>query len=172
MTVGVLRYMTGDIRRSLDGYRAALAMLEPTLGPEHADVGLLRSNIGEALLTLGQVDESVAEFTRALAIIQARWGKDHPELAFPLKGLGQAQLQRGNPQQALAPLESALALRQTGGDPQELADIQWALARALLGARRAPERRRQLARAASARYRAMGAAWRDRVHAIDRFLAR
>jgi eukaryotic-like serine/threonine-protein kinase len=173
--VGVLRFMRKDFTGSLQAYEQALPILRAALGASHSAVGILISNIGESQLALGRPDAAETDFTRALAVLQSRLGPDHADLALPLKGLGLVQLGRGRPHLALAPLERALALRTrsaAASDPQELAEIRWALARALRALGRDPARACTLAEAALAAYRSLGGEWAGRVTEISRWLAR
>jgi tetratricopeptide (TPR) repeat protein/predicted Ser/Thr protein kinase len=172
MAMGVLRFMTKDYAGSLQAYQQARGILEASLGAEHNDVGFLLSNMGETLLALGDADAALQHFEKALAVLRKIWGPEHPNLATPLKGLGLACLERGRHALALDALEQALALRERSGpgDPQELAETRWALARTLAALGRTPERRHSLASAALETYRTLGPEWSGRVREIARFL--
>lgn len=172
MAMGVLRFMLKDHAGSLQAYQQARGILEASLGTEHTDVGFLLSNIGETLLALEDADAALQHFEQALAVLRKSWGPEHPNLATPLKGLGLACLARGRHALALDALEQSLALRERSGpgDPQELAETRWALARTLAALDRAPERRRALASAALESYRSLGPEWNGRVREIARFL--
>jgi tetratricopeptide (TPR) repeat protein len=174
MGIGVLRYMRKDFAGSLTAYEAAYPILRAALGDTHTTVGLLLSNTGETLLALDRAEPARGLFERALDALQRSLGPEHADLAYPLKGLGLSHLSRGRPGDALAPLERALALR-TGSaaasDPQELAEIQWALARVLRMLGRDAARARELAEAAAAGYRGLGSESAERVREISRWLA-
>jgi tetratricopeptide (TPR) repeat protein len=174
IAIGVLRFFQKDYRGSLAAYERAHGVLEASLGAEHVDVGVLDSNIGETLLALGEDEAATERFERALAILRKGRGPSHVDLALPLKGLGLAQLARRHYLLAVTALEESLALRQGagGGDPQELAETRWALARALAGLGEAPARRRELAAAALAGYQALGPSWEPRSREIAAWLAR
>jgi eukaryotic-like serine/threonine-protein kinase len=169
--VGAARFMLKDYAGSLAAYEVAYPILR-THGPRDT-FGFLLSNTGETLLALDQLDRAQADFAQALEILEAKLGPQHADLAFPLKGLGLAHLRAGRPRDALPPLERALALNEgaPGADPQERAEIRWALARALRAAGREPARARALAEAAAAGYRGLRADWKDRVREIERWLA-
>ena len=171
--MGVLRFMKKDYAGSLAAYQQARGILEAALGTEHADVGLLLSNIGETLLALGDAEAALQHFERALAVLRKSWGPDHPNLATPLKGLGLACLERKRYELALDALEQSLKLRDAAGpgDPQELAETRWALARTLGALGGQPERRRELATRALETYRTLGPEWAGRVRDISRTLA-
>ena len=174
MGVGVVRFMRKDYAGSLAAYDAAYSILSAALGKSHTTVALLLSNTGETLLALGRPDAAQADFQQALDILRGALGANHPDLALPLKGLGLAQLSRGRPRDAYAPLEGALTLyarSPSAGDPQELAEIRWALARTLRALGRDPARARELAAAALAAYRGLGPESADRVQDISRWLA-
>jgi tetratricopeptide (TPR) repeat protein len=171
--VGVLRFFLADFAGSLSAYQQALAIMEPTLGAGHVDVGLVRSNIGETLLALDRPEQARAAFEQALAVLRAGWGPDHAELALPLKGLGLAELALDRPAAAAEHLEQALRLRDAEtGDPQEIAEIEWSLARALFALGRDRARGRALAASALDRYRGLGEAWAERARNIDIWLER
>jgi eukaryotic-like serine/threonine-protein kinase len=173
MGVGALRFMRNDFAGSLTAYETAYPILRAALGPTHTTVGLLLSNTGETLLALARYEPAQADFTQALDILQHSLGPQHAYVALPLKGLGLARLNRGQPREALAPLERALALRtesKAAGDPQELAEIRWGLARALHAVGRDPARARELAEAAMAGYRSLGSESTAHVQEISRWL--
>ncbi|HEY0193978.1 MAG TPA: tetratricopeptide repeat protein, partial [Kofleriaceae bacterium] len=172
--VGALRYLRKDFTGSLAAYREAAPLLGAALGQDATNVGVLHANIGETLLALGRDQDAEQEFAQALAILERKVGPRHAYLALPLKGLGLARLDRHQPREAIDPLERALALHAAdpAGDPQELAEVRWALARALQLVGRDPARARELAEAALAGYRALGAQSADRVAEIARWLTR
>jgi tetratricopeptide (TPR) repeat protein len=171
--VGVLRFMRKDYTGSLAAYEAAYPIERAALGPTHPSVGVLLSNTGETLLALDRPERAQVDFAQALEILERALGPQHSDLAFPLKGLGLTHLRTGRARDALNPLERALALSEAAAaaDPQELAEIRWALARALRAAGRDPARARSLAEAAKAGYRGLGSEWQDRVREIERWLA-
>jgi eukaryotic-like serine/threonine-protein kinase len=171
--VGVLRFFLADFAGSLSAYEQALAIMEPTLGAGHVDVGLVRSNIGETLLALAEPEQARTAFEQALAVLRAGWGPDHAELALPLKGLGLTELALDRPAAAAGHLEQALRLRDAATtDPQEIAEIEWGLARALLALGQGRARRRALAASALERYRGLGETWAERVRDIELWLQR
>lgn len=173
--VGVLRYMRKDYEGSLDAYQRSLPILRATFGESHASVAVLLSNIGETLLALGRADAARAEFERALEILEGKLGLEHADLALPLKGLGLAFLAGNRPGEALSVLERALALRlrsAAASDPQEMAEIRWALARTLRALGRTPQRAHELAQASLATYRTLGPESAARVDEISKWLPR
>ncbi|MDY7232975.1 serine/threonine-protein kinase [Hyalangium rubrum] len=174
MAIGVLRFMRKDYAGSLTAYERARGILEANLGAEHIDVGVLVSNIGETLLALGESEAALRNFEQALVILRRGLGPSHPNLAFPLKGVGLAHLDRRHYALAREAFEASLALREKtpgGGDPQELAETRWGLARALGGLGVEPARRRELSTAALETYRTLGPDWADRAREISRSLA-
>lgn len=172
MGLGVLRFMRKDFAGSLAAYEAAYPILRAALGSGHTTVGILRSNTGETLLALGRAEPARAEFQQALDTLRRSLGPDHADLALPLKGLGLAFLSAGRPGDARAPLERALALRTqsaAASDPQEVAEIRWALARTLRALGR-EARAQELALAALAGYRGLGSESAERVREIERWI--
>ncbi len=174
MAMGVLRFLRKDFPGSLAAYQAAYPIIRAALGDGHTTVAILYSNTGETLLALDRAEAAEADFTRALDILRRSLGSDHADLALPLKGLGLARLSRRQYAAALDALDQALALRTrstAANDPQEVAEIQWALARALRSLDREPRRARALAEAALGAYRRLGSEWAPRVQDIVRWLA-
>jgi tetratricopeptide (TPR) repeat protein len=174
MGVGALRFMRKDFAGSLTAYETAYPILRAALGSSHATVGLLLSNTGETLLALARYEPAQVDFAQALDVLTRSLGPQHAYVALPLKGLGLVQLSRGRPREALAPLEQALTLRtgsKAAGDPQELAEIRWGLARALRALGRDHARAQDLAEAALTGYRGLGTESADRVQEITRWLS-
>jgi eukaryotic-like serine/threonine-protein kinase len=173
--VGVLRFMRKDFEGALSAYQTSLTIMRDTLGEDHATVAVLRSNLGEALLALGRSDDALVEFQKALQVLERSLGAEHADLALPLKGLGLSYLSAKRFGDAMAPLERAFALRTrsaAANDPQEMAEIRWALARTLLALHRSPERARQFATDALATYKTLGSESAARVSEIARWLQR
>ncbi len=98
--------------------------------------------VGEALLALGRPKEAVGHFRTALTLRRQEAGlpPQSPALAPCLSGLGRALVDSGAAAEALGPLKQALeALPAGASDPRDVAEVQFALARAL-AATRAPTR--------------------------------
>jgi tetratricopeptide (TPR) repeat protein len=174
MGLGVVRFMRRDLVGSLEAYEAAYPILRTAWGANHYTVGILLSNTGETLLALGRAEPAAGDFTRALEILTRSVGPEHADLALPLKGLGLAQLSQGNPRDAIAPFERALKLRTqstAANDPQEVAEIQWGLARSLRALGRDPSRAHKLAEDAMFGYRALGSESAGHVQEILQWLA-
>jgi hypothetical protein len=150
--LGVIAFLRGDIRGSVEHYRAALALREQQLGDEHPELAILHSNLGESLAALHEYDAALLEFDRCIALLQRTLPDGHLDFAFPYKGRGQVRLALGSPALARLDLERALALHeQHPSEPLERADVEFSLARALveLGEREAGE---ALARTAQTHY--------------------
>jgi tetratricopeptide (TPR) repeat protein len=169
---GVLRYFTGDFSGSIVDYENALRIYERVFAPNHPSLALLHSNIGESQMALGELESARASFDRALSIQAQSLPPDHPDLALPLKGRGQVALALGRSAEAVDDLERALSLRlESGGEPLELADLRFSLAKAATAhERKKSARAKLLAQQARADFEArdMG----ERVAEIDAWLAR
>ncbi|MFF5291351.1 FxSxx-COOH system tetratricopeptide repeat protein [Paractinoplanes globisporus] len=105
----------GRFLRALDHQRRALAIIEATLGPDHAVTALGLDNLASTLADLGRADEAEPLQRRALAIGEAGLGPDHPQvatgldnLAITLNDLGMAQDAEPLQRRALAITEAAL----------------------------------------------------------------
>jgi tetratricopeptide (TPR) repeat protein/predicted Ser/Thr protein kinase len=101
-------------------------------GPSPQVCGLVQGGIGEALRQLGKPDEALARYQRSLQALEQAVGPRHPLLVTPLLGMGLVELSRNAAARAKPPLERALAIREAQpGDGAELAEVRFALARAL-----------------------------------------
>ena len=97
---------------------------------------------------MGQAETARRHYERTLAVWEKNLGAEHPRLAHPLMRLGKQMLARKQPRQALPLLERAVKLREgAAGDPVDLAEVRFALARALWDT---GERQRALALATGA----------------------
>jgi tetratricopeptide (TPR) repeat protein/tRNA A-37 threonylcarbamoyl transferase component Bud32 len=136
--LGVVAEHEGKYDEARGYFERALAIMEKAVGPDHPEVAGTLHNLGSVAEHEGKYDEARGHNERALDIMEKAVGPDHPYVAFPLIGLGEAMLGQGHPSEALPHLERALTLRSANnGNPRDLADIHFVLARALWDA--APE---------------------------------
>jgi serine/threonine-protein kinase len=133
-------------------HERALALRQKAMGPDDPLSAYSLIHLGGALWKLGRYEESQQRYERALALREKALGPTHPRLASALLGLGELQLARGRPAEALLPLERAVALAQ-GSD---LAEVRFALARALWELKRELPRARLLATQAQEHWRSLG----------------
>jgi tetratricopeptide (TPR) repeat protein len=126
-----------ELMRSADEMRAAQAT----------------ANTGNVLRELGRAEESLQRFDSALTVLRATLSDDHPQLVNPLSGKGLSLLSLGRVDEAIPLLERALVLRLAGPPREiELAEVRFALARALWERKRARPRALELARLAREGY--------------------
>jgi tetratricopeptide (TPR) repeat protein len=97
----------------------------------------------------GALDEALALDTRALELLAAHGHADRLKAAL---GLGETHLAAGRPAEAIARLAPALPLALHREDARLIADLRYALARALWDAALDPTRARLLATAARDSY--------------------
>jgi eukaryotic-like serine/threonine-protein kinase len=155
------------------GYnQRAVDILRKALGAGHPEVAMHISNRGEILNALGRYDEARALFNSALAVWNKELPPEHSNFGDSYSGIGQSYLGQDAPEPALAPLERALAIREkSGAEPSQIGETRFLLARALWDSGRDRTRAQALARAAKLAY-GDKAPWRDKVDAIDAWLAR
>ncbi len=116
-------------------------------------VASTRDVMGQILGEQGKYQEAVDELGRADAINERVWGADHPNTAGNLGVRGEVYLRMKAYGAAVADLERALRVfRKSGSAPDYLAEVQFALARALWGQRIDRARALTLAEAARAAY--------------------
>jgi tetratricopeptide (TPR) repeat protein len=122
----------GNLDAAQTHYQRALDMLIATFGDDHPAVAAITGNLGELAIEQADYARALELCPRALAIYEATLGKQHPDTAYALACIGRARLGTGAARSALAPLRRALELREANpGDPADLAESQFALARAL-----------------------------------------
>lgn len=91
--------------------RAALALNESQLGPEHPMVGTAAVNAAGAMLKAGQIDDVEPMLLRAQAIFEAAFPDGHPELAKALHNHGSLLNLRGEHEASLRKYERSLTLK-------------------------------------------------------------
>ncbi len=106
----VARWNLGETRGVVDDTRRAIAVLERTLGPGHADTAWARRNLADRLVELERFDEARAEAERALVGSEADFGRDHPYVASSAIALAQVMRELGRLDEALALDDRALAV--------------------------------------------------------------
>ena len=107
-----------------------LSVFEAKLGSEHFNVGLVLNNLAAIDLERGNLELAGERYGRSLTILQAGLGEDHPVTAHPTMGIARVALAAGEGE-ALALAQRASTLLGTSADPQERAEVDFLLARAL-----------------------------------------
>ena len=117
--------------------------------PDGFQTAVTLSDQGDALNALGRYADAERAFQESLRIFHAQINPEHPESAYPLHGLGEVRIAGGRPAEAIPHLESAARIcRPDRCDPLLVADIDFALARALWERGGERDRARRLAAAA------------------------
>jgi tetratricopeptide (TPR) repeat protein len=148
------------------------AILEKTVGANHESVADNHRYLGEALARSGRSAEAIEHFERALAIIERVSGPTHETTASALLDLGMVQLAVGRAAAAVQSLERAVAIfTARAGDPRNLGEARFALARALWASRADRARAVALAGAARASFAAGGDAGREQARVAKAWLA-
>ncbi|MGB1012908.1 MAG: tetratricopeptide repeat protein [Nannocystaceae bacterium] len=130
LNLGNVYVLLGDVEQALAHHEGALAQYRRAFGEGSEEEALSLYNIGVTLHNSGKFERAIGYYRRALEL--RRTSNDDVALAFPLTGLGGALVELGNYDDALAPLERALEIRtRKDVEPIDLAEIQFALARAL-----------------------------------------
>nr|WP_246356974.1 serine/threonine-protein kinase [Pyxidicoccus fallax] len=141
----------GRPEESLQAFAHAARVREKELGPGDAKLAASLSGMGRALAKLGRYREAAEHHQRALGIREKALGPESPQVGIDLLGLGGDLLELKAPGKARVYLERAVAIfeRQPEGTAEDdLADARFALARALTGEAREPEKARRLVDAA------------------------
>lgn len=150
----------------------AVASFEKALGRDHPNVGIALINLGETMRAAGRPVEAIAVFERAGTLLTKGLGAEHVVLTHVWYGLGQAELARGRVRAALPWLERAVAGRsEAGTEPNERAEAQLALARALIAGGGDRQRARKLAEDAIAAWRQLGEHFDDERRGAETWLA-
>lgn len=158
MNLGNVHFMLGDTEQAIAHHEAALAQFRRTFGEGSEEEAVALFNIGVTLQTSGKYERAIGYYQRAIPLFK----DGDVEVASPLTGLGGCLVELGRYNEARTHLERALELRtQAESESLEMPELQFALARALLGDVNRSDgalrnRARNLALAASAGYREQG----------------
>jgi tetratricopeptide (TPR) repeat protein/predicted Ser/Thr protein kinase len=78
---GLTHQIAAEHREGADDFRAALALTEAVLGPEHPRLASLLNNLAIAQGQLGELDAALDSAARALAHAERTLGPEHPDVA-------------------------------------------------------------------------------------------
>ncbi len=169
--LGLVRRHQHDFDQARVHFNRALEIWERGFGQDHPRVAIPLLNLGELGEAEGDCDRARGYYQRALALVEKAIGRDHPYAAYALLGLGRCALADGHAARALPLLERSLAIRKaTKGDPGELAEARFALARALGSDPRTRTRGLALAGKARTAYAELGEATAHELAEIDSWL--
>lgn len=112
---GVARIGEGEAEAGVADARAAFAIEEGRLGPEHEDVGHARWWLGTALLRAGLVDEAIDELERAHAIYAQQGSYGAALVGRESSRLIEALVRRGDLDSASKAMERTLAAQEDAG---------------------------------------------------------
>lgn len=143
----------GETARAAEYAQRAIEILETTLGLDHPKAAPLLGNYAELLNRLGRFDDAREPAERALAVFERETDPEGSYVSYPLSALGLSHIGRGRFQDAVPPLERAVRIREAKEKvPAKLAEVHFALARALAGTGQELPRARALAALARAEY--------------------
>jgi tetratricopeptide (TPR) repeat protein len=112
----------------------ALAISVGSLGLDHPRTALLQANHGQVLCRLGRFDEAREAARQALVVFERETDASSFWVTFPLRTMGTALVGQRRFDEAVPLLERAVVIRdQLERNPQRLAEVHCALARALSG---------------------------------------
>jgi tetratricopeptide (TPR) repeat protein len=144
--IAVVMWLQGRSADALPPLVEAQALADGAVGPDAPQAAFVRLDRALVERELRRSADALADASRARAAMEKAFGPDNPSRAFAWTVEGEALTDLGRADEALAPLERALAARQAHpGDPKELAETRWALARALQSAGRDAARAHRLA---------------------------
>jgi serine/threonine-protein kinase len=144
--LGVEHDRLGEHEEALKQFERAAELLRPA---DEMRAAQAIANAGNVLRELGRAEESLERFDSALTVLRATLSDDHPQLVNSLSGKGLSLLSLGRVDEAVPLLERALELRLAGPPREiELAEVRFALARALWEKKHARPRSLELARLA------------------------
>ena len=113
----------------------AVRIMEATLGLDHPKAAIPLTNYAELLNRLGRFEEAREPAERALAVFERETDPEGLYVTYPLMTLGLSHIGTGRFDEALAALERAARIREAKENvPAKLAEVHFALARALWGA--------------------------------------
>ncbi len=172
-TIGSILGRQGKYQEAVPYLQRALAVRELALGSEHPSLAPSLNNLGNLFALQKKSQEALGYYQRALAMNEMALGPYHPEVAHPLLGMGSVYLASGAPRKALAPLERAVSIWEwRPGDPVDLAEARFGLARALWESGGDRKRAKRLAGVARTTYAASGGRTQKELAEVDDWLSR
>jgi eukaryotic-like serine/threonine-protein kinase len=131
-----------------------------------------QNNVGDDLRKLGRYPEAVAHLQEGLTALAAGAGADTIYMAGLLDTLGNIYLDWGRPAGAVQPLARAVAILERQGAPEDRADTELSLARALWDGGGSRERALALAHQAREGFARAGDVHREELAKVDQWLSR
>jgi serine/threonine protein kinase/tetratricopeptide (TPR) repeat protein len=144
----------GEIEDALATLNRALEVREPVARP--IDQGRALVRIAEIEAAAGKLTEAREHFGQAERVLEPVGAAAEGVLARALVGHGNLLLDEGKAGDAIEPLRRAVALHETAGEPADLADARFTLARALWVEPKLHRSALELAREARRAYAAIG----------------
>jgi eukaryotic-like serine/threonine-protein kinase len=143
----------GKYDEALATSRRALAIREKVFGPAHREVANSHDVIGRMLRHQRQYAEALAEHQRASEILVKVLGPEHPDTAELMGQVGEDLIELRRYADSITALQHALALTEgKSPKPEVIAEIHFALARALWDSRTDRTRATTFARSARDEY--------------------
>ncbi len=165
----------GDTAEAAVYTERAVRIMAATLGLDHPKVAVQLANQAEFLNRLGRFTEARKPAEGALAVFERETDPQGLYVTYPLLALGLCHMGMGRFQEAVAHLERAVRIREAKETaPAKLAEVHFALGRALWGARGDRVRARTLTETARTEYRRAPAtpATQRELAEIDRWIER
>ncbi len=153
---GVFAFLRDDHAAALAAWRKALQIQRTVTGDTSPAVALLRSNIAESQLAMGQTEHALDAFDEALAVLTEHPDEHAPAVAVALKGRGFALYLLGRTDESVDALQESLLVLGDAGSPFEHAATTFGLSQALRVTQ--PERAAQLRAAARDEFEGLDAA--------------
>ena len=105
-------YFKGRYEEAVEHQLEALRIYESNFGEVHADVAMVRSNIGLVYSVLGQTDRAIEYIKRASEIAEKALGTEHAEYARTVSSLAAVYGEIGRTGQSLELHQRALEIRE------------------------------------------------------------
>jgi len=96
--------------KAVQHFESAMALREKIVGPDHADMALILTNLGAAYDGIGMHDKARAAFERAIKIREKVYGVNNPMLATPLNNYADMLKVNGDYARALPIIDRALVI--------------------------------------------------------------
>ncbi len=146
---------SGDFARSLEASARAVEIVTQSLGKDHPATAIPAFNHSETLCRVGRFQEARPMAAQALAIFERETDPNGLRVTYPLYALGLSEMGVGHPAEALVALERAAQIRDAQEQsPARLAEVHFALGRAIRDSGGSRERARELVEQACREYAA------------------
>jgi len=109
--MGVAFYYSGENKKALQAYEAALKVILPSRGENHPEVATIRCNIAFVKESESKLDDALELFEKSMKVRLRTFGESHPHSADCHEGFGLVKEAQEKREEAIKHFEKSLEAR-------------------------------------------------------------